>query len=138
NTIGGLGYTRSVLEIQEQEESLNTNFKHIALASGSGGTHAGLLAGYAFLNKEINIQAYNVQNERDPLISETKEITKNILELLDSSQFYDESNIHLSNEYVGASYGIPNAETWQTIKFVAQNEGIILDPVYAGKAFTGF
>jgi len=138
NTIGGLGYARSAFEIEEQAADLNTNFKHIALASGSGGTHAGLLAGYAFLNKKVNIQAYNVQNEREPLFSETIKIAENILQLLDASQFLSNIEYHLSNDYVGESYGIPNRETWQTIKLLAQNEGVILDPVYTGKAFTGF
>jgi len=138
NTIGGLGYARSVFEIEDQAEDLGVSFKHIALASGSGGTHAGLIAGYAFLNKEVNVQAYNVQIERDPLIFETHNITKNIFKLLDVSQSFNENNINLSNDYVGESYGIPNIETWKTIRLVAQNEGIILDPVYTGKAFTGF
>lgn len=138
NTVGGLGYARSVFEIEDQAADLKTNFKHIALASGSGGTHAGLLAGYAFLNKEVNIQAYNVQNEREPLLSETFKIAENILQLLDASQFSNNIKYHLSNDYVGESYGIPNRETWQTIKLMAQNEGVILDPVYTGKAFTGF
>src|SRR5690606_4147616 len=138
NTIGGLGYARSVFEIEDQAEDLGVSFKHIALASGSGGTHAGLIAGYAFLNKEVNVQAYNVQIERDPLIFETHNITKKIFKLLDVSQSFNDNNINLSNDYVGESYGIPNIETWKTIRLVAQNEGIILDTDYTGKAFTGF
>ncbi|OYD42537.1 D-cysteine desulfhydrase family protein [Sphingobacterium cellulitidis] len=134
NIVGGLGYARSVYEIEEQSKNLGVDFQHIALASGSGGTHAGLIAGYEILGKKVFIQAYNVQPDREPILGETKKITEGILEIFGISANPD---YHLSNDYVGEAYGIPNKETLATIKHLAKSEGVFLDPVYTAKAFTG-
>lgn len=138
NTTGGLGYARAVLEIEEQARSMDLDFSHIGVASGSGGTHGGLLAGVAYLEKDIQIQAYNVQLDREPILEDTKTIIKEIAGLLNDQEHIDESKIHLSNDYVGEGYGLLNEETKACIKHVAQIEGMLLDPVYSGKAFTGF
>ncbi len=137
NITGGLGYARSVYEIENQSLQLNVNFQHIALASGSGGTHAGLIAGYTAFGKTVKVQAYNVQPEREPLINETKTITEGVLDLLDLPESKSNIKYLLSNDYVGDAYGIPNKQTINTIKHLAKTEGIFLDPVYTGKAFTG-
>lgn len=138
NTIGGLGYARAAYNIEIQASELGLDFQHIALASGSGGTHAGLVAGYQIMQKKMFIQAYNVQQEKEPLLRETHDITNQILEIFQmKNQFANINDYLLSNEYVGEAYGIPNEETLKTIKHLAKTEGIILDPVYTGKAFTG-
>ena len=137
NTIGGLGYSRAVYEIEDQSKDLGVDFKHITLASGSGGTHAGLIAGYEILGKKTFIQAYNVQPDREVILDETKNITEGILNLFDLSMQSQGIEYRLSNDYVGEAYGIPNEQTLQTIKHLAKTEGVFLDPVYTGKAFTG-
>ena len=137
NFIGGLGYARVVYEIEEQIKQSQVNFKHIVLASGSGGTHAGLIAGYELLQRKVNIQSYNVQPEIEPLLAETKKITQEILSTFGLSNKSLEIEYQLCNDYVGEGYGIPNKLTLQTIKHLAKCEGLFLDPVYTGKAFTG-
>lgn len=117
NIVGGFGYARSVYEIEEQSKALGVDFQHIALASGSGGTHAGLIAGYEILGKKAFIQAYNVQPDREPILGETKKITEGIFEIFGISANPD---YHLSNDYVGEAYGIPNKETLATIKDLAK------------------
>ncbi|MGN5953917.1 D-cysteine desulfhydrase family protein [Sphingobacterium lactis] len=138
NTTGGLGYARAVLEIEEQARSMDLDFSHIGVASGSGGTHGGLLAGVVYIEKDIQIQGYNVQLDREPILEDTRTIIKEIAGLLNDQEHIDESKIHLSNDYVGEGYGLLNDETKACIKKVAQVEGMLLDPVYSGKAFTGF
>ncbi len=138
NMLGSLGYARAAIELEEQARCLGISFSNIALASGSGGTHAGLLAGYHYLNKQIHIQAYNVQTEREPLWRETNFLANEVAHQLNCTTNIHENENHLSNEYVGEGYGLLNPETLACIKLVAKTEGILLDPVYTGKAFTGF
>jgi len=137
NIVGGLGYTRAAYEIEIQAKELGLDFQQIALASGSGGTHGGMIAGYEIMEKKVLIQAYNVQPERGPVLTETKRITEGILDIFNHSALNSNIEYHLSNEYVGEGYGIPNDQTLEMIKHLAKTEGVFLDPVYTGKAFTG-
>ncbi|MFZ4263253.1 D-cysteine desulfhydrase family protein [Sphingobacterium sp. HJSM2_6] len=138
SALGSLGYARAAVEIEEQLTRMDVSISNIGLASGSGGTHAGLLAGYNYLNKPMNIHAYNVQIEQEPLFGQTRLIANEVSKLIDCSAYLAEEHIHLSNAYAGEAYGIPNAETFATLQLLAKTEGILLDPVYTGKAFTGF
>ncbi len=137
NIVGGLGYARATFEIEAQAAALGVNFQHIALASGSGGTHGGVIAGYEIQNKKVFIQAYNVQPDREPILTETKLITEGILDIFNLEEDKSKIEYRLCNDYVGEAYGIPNEQTLTTIKHLAKTEGVFLDPVYTGKAFTG-
>ncbi len=138
NKVGGFGYARAAYELVEQCRFLDLDFTQIALATGSGGTHAGLLAGYHLQDRaDVRIQAYNVQIDREPLLTETQTIYQQILAECAEGTKADMGSIQVSNAYVGEQYGIPSPETLETIKLLAQTEGIFLDPVYTGKAFAG-
>lgn len=138
NVVGSLGYVRAAFEVQQQSESLGLSFRTIALASGSGGTHAGLLAGVELLNDSIKVRAYNVQPQAEPLQGHTRSLLEELRKLIrHSSDALESPELQLTHNYSGEAYGIPTDSCLDAIKLLAQTEGVFLDPVYTGKAFAG-
>ena len=138
NDIGNLGYVKCVDEILDQAKEIGVSFDKIVVANGSGGTHAGLLAG-AILNKlDLNIiHSYSVILPWQQACANTFEKAKSLIQLLKADVAISENEINISSEYLGKGYGIPTHEMISVLKLLARTEGIFLDPVYTGKAFAG-
>lgn len=137
NALGTLGYVDCYFEILQQQTELGVNFDLVTTASGSGGTHAGLIVGNTLSKKKIKIKAYNVEPDEGQLAAHTLKIANECLLLCDDKTILTEHDVVISNEYSGTAYGIPSDFHIDTIKFLAKHEGILLDPVYTSKAFTG-
>ncbi|MCA5006408.1 D-cysteine desulfhydrase family protein [Sphingobacterium bovistauri] len=137
NALGTLGYVDCYFEILQQANDLGIRFDLITSASGSGGTHGGLVVGNALSSSKTKIKAYNVEPDEGQLAGHTLKIANEALALCGEKPNLTLENIVLSNEYSGAAYGVPEEYHIDTIKFLAKNEGIFLDPVYTSKAFTG-
>lgn len=137
NAIGTLGYIDCYYEILKQENELGVNFNWITSASGSGGTHAGLIAGKLLSNTKNKVKAYHVEPDQGELADHTLKITQEVLKLCNSRKKVKNSDILISDEYAGNTYGIPEDYHIETIKYLAKHEGVLLDPVYTSKAFLG-
>ena len=137
NALGTLGYVDCYFEIQKQQVEMGLKFDFITTASGSGGTHGGLVVGNTLSNTKTRIKAYNVEPDQGQLAAHTLRIANEALDLCDSRISLSEADIVLSNDSAGKAYGIPEDYHVDTIKFLAKHEGIFLDPVYTSKAFTG-
>ena len=148
NALGCLGYTRAAAEIMEQAEQIRmedgTPLKLDAVisATGSGGTTGGLLLG-----KELYLpdtMLFGVAVDNDPFEIIAPQIAEEGAKLLGtdlaSLGYTKETAPHhfLMYHNWGEGYAIPNAEDTPYIKEMAQKEGILLDPVYTGKAWSGF
>lgn len=137
NEIGSLGYVNAMEEIFYQEKKLGVEFDLIALTVGSGGTYAGSIYGvnkYFKMNKDV--LGFAVADNKEIF----KEKIKGILQKMykeSNEESLDYNKIMLNDDYVGEGYGKPYDEELKFIKYLAKKEGIILDPVYTGKAFYG-
>jgi D-cysteine desulfhydrase len=137
NGIGTFGYYVAMEEIIEQQKKMGIHFDGIVLAVGSGGTYAGLqLANKAFKNKG-KIYGINVCDNEEYFVNKIYEIIN------ESKKYYTEdisisrSDISIIDGYVGAGYAKSQPEELELISFIAKLEGLILDPVYSGKAMYG-
>lgn len=140
NIIGALGFVNAVKELNDQLTQQNLNIDYIFFASSSGGMQAGLTLG-----KEL----YNLNSELIPISidkSETyglslKEVVLNIVKegtkMLGIKKEFEISNIPLNKDYDNAGYGIVTENEKRAITELARKEGILLDPVYTGRAFGG-
>ncbi|MGN0003816.1 MAG: D-cysteine desulfhydrase family protein [Sphingobacterium composti] len=137
NALGTLGYVDCYFEILKQQADLKVEFDLICSASGSGGTHGGLVVGNALSNRKTEIKAYNVEPDQGQLRAHTLAIANEAMNLCDTDTNLSLSDIQITNEYAGKTYGIPEDFHIDTIKFLAKYQGIFLDPVYTSKAFTG-
>lgn len=136
NAIGNLGYIACFDELLEQQKEMNIHFDYVVSASGSGGTHGGLILGKLLTGSDIQVKVYNVQPEHDELVDHTLEICNETLEWFGANSITKEA-IDLNSTYAGKAYGFPEAQHIDTLKLLAKQEGIMLDPVYTAKAFTG-
>ena len=131
--LGALGYVNCVREIAEQAGSAGVRIDRIVSATGSGGTTAGLLLGARIYLPGVPVTGMGV--DTDPFEDIVPEICRGASELLD---FPDAGSDGFEMIYhVGAGYAIPNPEDTPYIQELARDEGILLDPVYTGKAWAG-
>jgi L-cysteate sulfo-lyase len=135
---GVLGYARCAREISQQEDELGQRFDRIVVPNGSSGTHAGLVAGLAALGREpARVSAYSVLGEQGATATTTLGLARDGLELLESMATLVASEVRVDGAQLGDGYGVPTPAMKEALRLMASAEGILLDPVYSGKAFAG-
>lgn len=136
NALGAMGYVVCAQEILAQSLDMGLAFDEIVVASGSAGTHAGLLAGLTGASAGIPLTGVNVRRPR-------AEQETNVHRLaLETAAFAglpapSRQSVVARDEWVGPGYSLPTAEMIEAVRLFAQLEGILLDPVYTGKAAAG-
>jgi 1-aminocyclopropane-1-carboxylate deaminase/D-cysteine desulfhydrase-like pyridoxal-dependent ACC family enzyme len=132
--LGALGYLDAAEEITSQAGELGFSVDHIVCCSGSGGTHAGLILGAKKTGARVTGIVVSVEEDFQA------EIYRLALETAKLAGI--EADIVLEDiilkEYIGPGYARPSEEGDAAIRFMAEKEGIFLDPIYTGKAFAGF
>jgi L-cysteate sulfo-lyase len=136
--VGCLGYANCAMEIMEQQQEIEGGFTQIIVPNGSSGTHAGLAAGFASVGMNpARISSYAVLNPAKETQFSTHELAKAALALLDPTKSIDSDAIHVSDDQLGDGYGIPTSAMLDAVRTMARTQGLLLDPVYTGKAFAG-
>ena len=139
NEIGTLGYYNCMNEIVEQEKQLGITFDTVVVATGSGGTAAGL-----YLANELH--GYGKRVVSMAVCDDIAYFTEIIDRISNGAKAYlpeykdaqlNKENIEVIDKYVGLGYAISRPEELEFIKHVAQTEAVVLDPVYTGKAMYG-
>jgi len=136
DALGTLGYFSAFEEILGQEKTLGVQFDTICTTVGSAGTYAGLYLANQILGAGKNIVGINIydkNNDYEPLI---KDLVRQASGILQYDKAIDFNSIHLM-EYAYTGYGQISEENASFIKAFTKDQGILLDPVYTGKAFYG-
>lgn len=136
--LGAIGYLNAFIEIMEQSMEGGIHLDSIVLATGSCGTHAGLLAGAMALSPDTRIIGISVSEERDTVVRYLSSITDSTFELLGINMKTGEESMLVFDDYLEEGYGVYTANVANALQLVAGTEGILLDPVYTGKAMSGF
>jgi L-cysteate sulfo-lyase len=137
NAIGALGYVNCAYELAAQIKELGLEFDQLILATGSAGTQAGLVAGFELAEYKLPVLGMCVSRTDSEQETLVKSLIKQTLELFDKHTRLNENKISANGNYVGKGYGIPSEATIKAVKMVAELEGLLLDPVYSGKAMAG-
>jgi D-cysteine desulfhydrase len=133
NALGALGYVESALEIAQQCEGA-VNVSSVVVASGSAGTHAGLAVGLEQVMPDVDLIGVTVSRTIAQQLPKVEALQQAVAQSLSVSA---NNPIVLWDDYFGPGYGTPNEEGLEAIKILARLEGILLDPVYTGKAMAG-
>ncbi len=136
NALGALGYVRAGLELAEQIEASGVTFSAVVLASGSAGTHSGLALALAERLPALPVIGVTVSRPVATQFPKVQSLAERTAELLGIS-LPAAFKVNLWDEYFGPRYGEANAGTLAAIRLLASQEGVLLDPVYTGKAFAG-
>ena len=135
---GAIAYVNAMLELLSQAKKCGFRIDHIVHAAGSGGTQAGLILANKALGSEVNILGICAEPQvKDKLIEETVEIARATAKLLDLDVVVKPGDVILNEDYAGKAYEDPTPEALNAIKLVAETEGILLDPIYTGRAMAG-
>lgn len=136
--VGCLGYVACAAEIVGQEKELGLRFAQIIVPNGSSGTHAGLAAGLRALGDDPSrSRSFTVLAPLGDAMNKTWELAAETLKLLDPNRSIDREEIRISADALGDGYGVPTAGMLHALRMTARSEGLLLDPVYGGKAFAG-
>lgn len=137
NTIGALGYMDCAIELVTQANARGLVIDRIVTATGSAGTHAGLVAGLALVGADIPILGIGVRAPKETQEANVHKLAVATAELLGHGDRVTRE-INVANcDYVGAGYGIADEAVIDALKLIARTEALLLDPVYTGKAMKG-
>ncbi|KAF7532696.1 hypothetical protein G7054_g7727 [Neopestalotiopsis clavispora] len=147
--LGGLGYARCAYEIAAQEPDLglpgSKRFDYIFVACGSGSTLAGLVAGFALLEAEETSGSLPPRQLIGIMVSPKARHEQHVLSIaqaagqligLPDNRLRGE-DIRLDDRFIGPGYGVLDDATRCTLERLACTDGLLLDPVYSGKAANG-
>lgn len=136
--MGVLGHVLAVFELYQQCLAQNLEPDAIVLAVGSGGTYAGWLLGLKLLNLPWKMLCYTVSREPEQVSQQVADLATQAAALLKLDWTFNTIDTPVHGGFMGQGYGIPSPEAGEAIKRVGRTEGILLDPVYTGKAMAGF
>jgi D-cysteine desulfhydrase len=134
NAVGAWGYVGCVEELAAE---LGDQPLTLVYAAGSGGTGAGLILGIKLLGLPWRAIGVNVCDDKAYFVEAIGEIVEAAIKKWLLPINFDRSEIEILDGYVGVGYAKSRPEELATIRDVARAEGLILDPVYTGKAFHG-
>jgi D-cysteine desulfhydrase len=137
NALGGLGYVACAQELQQQCFERGLEFDRVVVGSGSSGTHGGLLAG--FLGEHVDTPIVGIGVSRDPADQEplVHREAQAVLDLLGVRLTVPRELVVTVGGYWQPKYSLPNAPMVEAVQMLARSEGLLLDPVYTGKAMAG-
>ena len=129
--LGALGYVSAALELCEQAD----DFDHLVIASGSGGTQAGLLGGLALAGSQARLLGISVSAPLERQRKKVTDLLPGVSELIGKE--IGEDAVLVDDASIGPGYGVPTPEMKEALAMAARLEGLYLDPVYTGKAMAG-
>jgi 1-aminocyclopropane-1-carboxylate deaminase/D-cysteine desulfhydrase-like pyridoxal-dependent ACC family enzyme len=134
NARGALGYVGALFELLAQIRERNMRVDAIVVPVGSAGTVAGLLAGLVLAETEIPVVAAAVLGTARDREALTRELTGQVLRLLGRKADAAPRGLLVTDRTLGPGYGLVTKEVIEAVKRTAELEGLLLDPVYTGKA----
>ncbi|RQR47565.1 D-cysteine desulfhydrase family protein [Burkholderia sp. Bp9126] len=138
NPVGCLGFADCAAEIMAQSRAAGFSFDHIVVPNGSGGMHAGLVAGTVAMGQDPSfISGFTVYGVAEQARAATVEKANQTAKLIDADLRVSPSAISIDDTQLGPGYGIPTDSMRAAVRLLASMEGLLLDPVYSGKAFAG-
>ncbi|MEW8284245.1 MAG: D-cysteine desulfhydrase family protein [Candidatus Thiodiazotropha taylori] len=138
NEIGAYGFVHAMAELEMQLDT--SAITHIVFASSSGGTHAGMMLGRVLLHKAYRLIGINIdkgENDAIPFDDFIIDLANRTSRSINSDHRFTTQDLILNGDYVGEGYGVIGELEREAITLTAENEAILLDPVYTGRAMGG-
>jgi D-cysteine desulfhydrase len=135
--VGASGYALAMEEVLEQARAAGVQFDAVVIASSSGGTQAGLAAGAWALGSGVPILAISIDEPQEKLQEHVASLASDTTLRGSLTHTFAPSDILVDDRYLGGGYGVVGDLEREAMRVMAQTEGILLDPVYTGRAFGG-
>ena len=140
NGLGALGYVQAMIELNDQLSKGRIKVDTIVFATSSGGTQAGMVVGArisGFEGKILGISIDQRSSQEPSYQSELAAIANEAAKLIDSRYEFTEDDFTVNYDYLGLGYGVVGNLERESIRLTACTEGLLLDPVYSGRAMGG-
>ncbi len=137
NPVGICGYVAAMEELLAQAAQAGLRFDHIVFATSSGGTQAGLVLAARMCGYEGRILGISVDLPAEPLQRRIAELASATADHLGLPASFTPDDFAVEDGYLGGGYGVIGDLEREAIRLVARTEGLLLDPVYTGRAFGG-
>jgi 1-aminocyclopropane-1-carboxylate deaminase len=135
--LGGLGYVGFAEEVRAQEAEMGITFDYIIVCVVTGSTQGGMIVGFAADDRADRVIGIDGSGTPEQTWQQVREIVTNTAELVDLGRAVRDDEIVINPDYAYPAYGVPSEETKEAIRFAAQTEAMITDPVYEGKSMQG-
>ncbi|MCB8917354.1 MAG: D-cysteine desulfhydrase family protein [Ardenticatenaceae bacterium] len=137
NVVGAAGYVLAMRELTEQLAALQQNVDFIVFASSSGGTHAGLVLGAQVYGFRGQVLGMSVDHPAGELMRNVSALATATATHLGLGTLSVADSVVVNDDYLGDGYAQVGDTEREAIRLLAQLEGILLDPVYTGRAMGG-
>lgn len=137
NPVGALGYVHCAQELLYQADERGLNMDLVLHGTGSAGTQAGLVVGFAGSNSGVPVLGVGVRAPKELQESNVFKLAEATADYIGVSGVVSRDQVQANCDYVGDGYGIPTAGAMEAIELFARTESLLLDPVYSGKGAAG-
>lgn len=137
NALGSLGYVACAEESLGQAFDMGVAFDHVVCASGSGGTHAGWVAGLHGMSVDVPLTGISVRAERNAQEDKIHALASATCALAGSGSAPARASVIVRDDQVGPGYSLGTPAMARAVQAFARYEAILLDPVYTGKTAAG-
>ncbi|MEP9367932.1 D-cysteine desulfhydrase [Xanthobacter sp. VNH20] len=134
---GALGYVSCAVELAAQAGAARIAFDHIVTATGSAGTQAGLLVGLRAAEVGTRVLGFSVKAGQAEQEQKVHALAADTAARIGRPALVPRADVAVDAAQVGHGYGIPTLKAIAAIRMFAALEGVLLDPVYTGKAAAG-
>lgn len=137
NRVGALGYVSCAQELVQQADEMGLRIDRVVTATGSAGTQAGLVVGLEGVNAGIPVLGIGVRAPKDRQEANVHRLAEATADYVGVRGGIARSAVMANCDYVGPGYGQPTPGMTEAVLMLARLEGVLLDPVYSGKAMAG-
>ena len=137
NRVGALGYVSCAQELVQQADEMGLTIDRLVTATGSAGTQAGLVVGLEGMNAGIPVLGIGVRAPRDRQEANVHKLAEATADYVGVRGGVARAAVEANCDYVGPGYGQPTPGMIEAVRMLARLEGVLLDPVYSGKAMAG-
>lgn len=134
---GAAAYADAVLELKDQLDAQGAAPSRIVFASSSAGTQAGLVVGVQLAGLTAEVLGISVDLPAAPLRARVAELATETAGRLGAPRTYLADEILVNADYLGGGYAVMGAPEREAIQLFARSEGLLVDPVYTGRAAAG-
>ena len=135
--LGAVAYANGFYELWQQAQARGWAIDHVVLATGSGGTQAGLMVGARALAPNVEVVGISISSEKNAAKKGVSEIANATALALGLEMTFSSEETVVLDDYIGEAYGVVDESVALAIGMLARHEGVLLDPVYSGKAMAG-
>lgn len=135
--LGALGYIDAAREVLDQASQAGLALDLIVVPSGSALTHVGMLVGLRLAGSRVPVLGICVRRGRDEQAERVLRRASEAADMIGKPGLISAEDVRVEDRVLAPGYGVANDETLEAISLAARHEGLLLDPVYSGKALAG-